>query len=223
MTRAAILHTTPVTLAPLKELAAAVMPDVDIMNILDDGLLRDVMREGGPTPPVNARIAAYIRCAEAAGCVAFMTACSSIGGVVEACALLTDMSLTRIDAAMAEAAIQTGREIGVAATVGTTMKPTMELIERRAAQASRPVHITQALLPEAYGALIGGDGAAHDRIVLAAVQELMAKCQVVVLAQASMARALGALKETPVPILTSPELGMKRFSRLVKGELRAGE
>jgi hypothetical protein len=55
------------------------------------------------------------------------------------------------------------------------------------------------------------------------VQELMAKCQVVVLAQASMARALGALKETPVPILTSPELGMKRFSRLVKGELRAGE
>jgi hypothetical protein len=220
MKRAAILHTTPVTLAPLKELASAIMPDVDVMNILDDTILRDVMKNGGPTHQVNARIAAYIKCAEAAGCAAFMSACSSIGEVVEKCALLTGISVTRIDEAMAETAILTGSRIGVAATVETTLKPTMELIKRRAGEAGKEIMLTELLLPEAYTALIGGDGVAHDGIVLAGVQALLAKCQVVVLAQASMARALGALKETSVPILTSPELGMKRFSRLVTGEVR---
>jgi hypothetical protein len=40
---------------------------------------------------------------------------------------------------------------------------------------------------------------------------------VLVLAQASMARALAGLAPLPVPVLTSPELGMRHLRRLVDG------
>jgi hypothetical protein len=47
------------------------------------------------------------------------------------------------------------------------------------------------------------------------VQEAAKGSDVLVLAQASMARALEGLPPISVPILTSPELGMKHLKSLV--------
>ena len=74
MSKAAIFHTSAATLNLFQTLSAKIMPDVEIMHIVEDSMIRDVMKNGGPTPAINARIAGYVQAAEKAGCSAFMTA-----------------------------------------------------------------------------------------------------------------------------------------------------
>ena len=56
--------------------------------------------------------------------------------------------------------------------------------------------------------MVSGDASTHDRIVSQCLRELDAKTDVIVLAQASMARVLETMKpaEIHVPVLSSPRL-----------------
>jgi len=209
--KAAIFHTSAATLGLFQTLSAKVMPDVEIMHIVEDSMIRDVMKNGGPTPAINARIAGYVQAAERAGCSAFMTACSSIGASVEQCQGLTPMLVTRIDEAMVEAAIGQGRRVAVLATVETTLKPTLEFVKRKALEAGKDIEILPTLMAEAFVALLAGDMATHDKIVSAGLKEALAKADVVILAQASMARVMEGMEKPAIPVLTSPEAGVVRY------------
>jgi hypothetical protein len=71
--------------------------------------------------------------------------------------------------------------------------------------------ITAHLCEGAFEAVIAGDVATHDKAVAAGLTELAAKSDVVVLAQASMARVVEAMGENlpKVPVLASPALAME--------------
>lgn len=211
MNKVAILHTSAATLGLIQTLTAKIMPEVEIMHIVEDSMIREVMKNGGPTPAINARIAAYVRAAADAGCSIFMTACSSIGASVEQCQFLSTIPLTRIDEAMVTAAIGQGRRIAVLATVETTLKPTLEFIKRKAREAGKNIEVLPTLMPEAFTALLAGDLPTHDRIVSAGLRAALASADVVVLAQASMARVMEAMEKPAVPVLTSPECGVRRL------------
>ena len=211
MAKAAIFHTSAATLSVFQTLGAKIMPEVEFMHIVEDAMIRDVMKNGGPTPAINARIAGYVQAAERAGCAIFMTACSSIGASVESCQFLASIPLTRIDEAMVEAAIAQGPRIAVLATVETTLKPTLEFISRKALACGRQIEVLPNLMAPAFTALLAGDHATHDRIVSAGLRVALGTADVVVLAQASMARVLEAMESPAVPILTSPESGMIRL------------
>jgi aspartate/glutamate racemase len=215
MTKAALFHTSAATLGVFQPLIAKIMPEVEFMHIVEDAMIRDVMKNGGPTPAINARIAGYVHAAERAGCSIFMTACSSIGGSVEQCQFLSSIPLTRIDEAMVEEAIARGPRIAVLATVETTLKPTVEFIERKARVAGRQIVLNSTLMAEAFTALLAGDAATHDRIVSGGLREALAGADVIVLAQASMARVLAAMETPAVPVLTSPERGMLRLKETI--------
>ena len=215
MSKVAIFHTSAATLALFQTLTAKIMPEVEIMHIVEDAMIRDVMKNGGPTPAINARIAGYVQAAERAGCSVFMTACSSIGASVEQCQFLTPMAVTRIDEAMVASAIQQGPRVAVLATVETTLNPTLEFIKRRAREAGKEIEILPNLMAEAFTALLAGDNATHDRIVSAGLREALAKADVVVLAQASMARVMETMEKPAVPVLTSPECGVVRLKERV--------
>jgi hypothetical protein len=72
----------------------------------------------------------------------------------------------------------------------------------------------------AFDALAGGDQGRHDELVRAGLAELAGDVDVVVLAQASMARIFAALPEEErlVPILSSPRLGMEHVALLVRSD-----
>ncbi len=216
MTKAAILHTSAATLGLFQTLTAKFMPDVEIVHIVEESMIREVMRSGGPSPDINARIAGYVQAAEKAGCSIFMTACSSIGTSVEQCQFLTRMPVTRIDEAMVEEAIQQGPRIAVLATVETTLKPTLEYIERKGREAGKQITVLPTLMPEAFKALLAGDNETHDRIVSTGLREALNSADVVVLAQASMARVMNDMPASDVPVLTSPERGIQRLRERIK-------
>jgi hypothetical protein len=68
-------------------------------------------------------------------------------------------------------------------------------------------------------ALFAGDTAVHDSIVIQDVSELAERNDVVILAQASMARLAGAFPTGPgfAPVLSSPRLAVERIAELLKG------
>ena len=121
---------------------------------------------------------------------------------------------------MAEEAARLGRKIGVAATLPTTLGPTADLIRAAAERAGAAVEVRTALAEGAFH-LLATDPAEHDRRVRAKLAELAAWADVIVLAQASMARAVsGPTIEAAgrsVPLLTSPRLGVEKLARMLGG------
>jgi Asp/Glu/hydantoin racemase len=219
----ALLHTTSATLPVFGELAKVELPGVRIVNLLDDSLLADVVAAGEVPAAVEKRIAAYVEQASVLGATAAMSCCSSIGEAVERIATSARLPLWRIDEAMAEEAIGSGPRVGVAATVSTTLGPTARLVERKARELGRAdVTVTAKLVDGAFAALQAGDRAEHDRRIRAALGELVASVDVVVLAQASMAAVATQLDPKPsIQILTSPVSGLRRArQRLATMETR---
>lgn len=209
MSKIAIFHTNCATPPVMKKLATKLLPDVEVLHIIEDSMIDDVMRHHGVTPAIAARIAGYITIAQQAGCSHFMTACSSIGYAVEQCQFMTSMRLIRIDEAMIEKAIDLGQRIAVLATAETTLTPTLEFIERKAREKHKHVSLSPLLMADAFQALLTGDDERHDQIVKIGLAQACENNDVVVLAQASMARVLRGIEKPTVTVLTSPELSMR--------------
>ena len=216
MTTLAIIHTTPATVDLLKALAAELLPDTTVINFVDDSILPQLARNGGDVGAVQDRLVQYARIAESVGADVILEACSSVGEVVATMAQAIDIPIIRIDEAMAEAAVQSATRIGVAATLPTTLNPTLRLIKAKAEAAGKEVEIETALAQSAYQKLMSGDRDGHDADLVETLLQLAQNVDVVVLAQASMARVLPKLPaDVQDKFLTSPRLGMER----VKGVL----
>lgn len=219
--RLALLHTSPV-LAPLfASLCAKWLPDTRIFHMVDESLIKNTIEAGHLQRITIRRLIGMIGSAFEGGADAVLVTCSSIGPGVEMAQALFDKPVIRVDEAMAKMAVEQGSRVGVVATLATTLAPTAALVRRKAREAGKPVDIVECLCEGAFEAVMAGDTATHDRIVAAALTRQLSDVDVVVLAQASMARVLetlpaGAVK---VPALASPELGVK-FTRDVLSSVR---
>jgi len=206
----ALIHTSATLIPVFAQLCRAKLPAVDTFNIVDDSLVRAIGAKGGLTPDIAQRVAGYIASAESGGADFVLVTCSSIGPAVEAAAPACRVPVLRVDQPMADRAVQIGRRIGVIATLATTLDPTADLVRRRAALAGTTIEITPRLCAGAFEALLAGDSARHDDMITAALRELCTEVDVILLAQASMARAVEnlAANDRCVPILASPPLAI---------------
>jgi Asp/Glu/hydantoin racemase len=207
----ALVHTSAMLVPMFQQLCRDKLPGVDVFNIADESLIKDVIRHGGLTPAVAQRVVAHIFLAERAGADYIMVTCSSIGRAVETAAGLCSVPVLRVDQPMADRAVQLGTRIGVIATLSTTLEPTADLIRRRAALADKHVQLESHLCDSAFDALVRGDIARHDAMVSDALDQLGRRVDVIVLAQASMARVAENLAPgiVSVPILASPPLAIE--------------
>ncbi|MBS7540928.1 aspartate/glutamate racemase family protein [Ancylobacter lacus] len=211
MPRLALVHTVPALIARFAPLVEAALPGWTRYNIADESLLQDTIRDGAVSDITRRRLAAYVGGAVEAGADAVIVTCSSLGEAVDALRPQVAAPLFRIDRGMAEAAVARGRRIGVLATLATTLEPTSRLIEDTARAAGRPCTLLPRLCDGAFQRLMDGDREGHDAAIRAAFATLAGTAEVVVLAQASMAQALAGVA-TPVPVLTSPELGIDHIA-----------
>ena len=205
-----LVHTSATLVPVFGQLCKDKLPGVDVFNIADDSLVKGIIAAGSLTATISRRVASYLESAELAGADYILVTCSSIGPAVEAAAKLTGVPVLRVDQPMADRAVQMGQRVGVIATLATTLEPTADLISRRAAFAGKKIELTSRLCEGAFDALMSGDGAKHDAIVSAALKKLAKSVDVIVLAQASMARVVDALpaEQKRVPILASPALAI---------------
>ncbi|HET8778091.1 MAG TPA: aspartate/glutamate racemase family protein, partial [Candidatus Limnocylindria bacterium] len=193
--RLALIHTVAGLVPRFRELAAELMPEAETFDIVDETLLRDATREGRVSLDTARRLFAHLAAAERHGADAILVTCSSVGGVVDAARPFAGIPLLRVDQAMAEQAVERGTRIGVLATLWSTLRPTAVLIERTAREAGRSVEVRDRLCDGAFEALREGDTERHDQLVRDGLRELIGWAEVIVLAQASMARVVDSLSE----------------------------
>ena len=202
---AAFIHTSPAAVGPLMQFYAEAAPELEITNLLDDGLLR--LLAAGRAGDVRRRLEEMLRAAaETYRPELAMVTCSSVSReMTESLAGDFDFPVLKIDYPMARRAVRAGRRIGVAATFPPTLVPTSRLLREAAAEAGTEIEIVEEVAPEAYRALLANDTGRHDELLSAAVENLQDKdVSTVVLAQVSMARALPLLSaQARVPVLTS--------------------
>jgi aspartate/glutamate racemase len=208
--RIAFLHTGAVNIAPFGALAAEFLPGATVVNYLDDRIVAD-LGDDERAGSVPERIDDLVRAAAAGGADAVMFTCSSISELAAPAAAGAGVPVLRVDEAMADAAVRAGRRIRVLATLATTCRPTLGLLQERAGLAGVEPEFTSEVIEGAFAAVAGGDRATHDRLVAAAIERGAAEADVIVLAQASMASAAEAVS-VDVPVLTSPRLGVERLA-----------
>ncbi len=204
--RLAIIHTTPATIDSLGRLCASLLPRVKVNHYLDDSILQQINAEGRISPACRYRYFALLQVAAAAKPDAILSACSSVGELLEEARDICPMPLVRIDEPMAREAAARPGSIVVCATVPSTLGPTTALIRRYAAGQT----IDTLLIAEAGPLLARGDREAYLAAIAARLDEAAAGHDTVVLAQASMAAALDRVpREKHSRFLTSPESGIR--------------
>lgn len=213
----ALIHTSATLVPVFQQLCKAKLPNVDTFNIVDDSLVRAIGARGSLTADIARRVEGYITSAESGGADYVLVTCSSIGPAVEASAPFSAVPVLRVDQPMADQAVRTGKRIGVIATLPTTLNPTADLVRRRAALAGKTIELSSRLVEGAFEALMAGDAAKHDTLVAAALRELVTQVDVILLAQASMARVVDTLSESDrrVPILASPGIAIDHLATVL--------
>ena len=212
-TRLALLSTGVGVVETIAALVRAGDPQIEIINIVDDSIVKTISRHQNIVPPhIARRIAHYCRFAEESGAAAVLVTCSSISETIDSARPMVSIPVFKIDEPMAEHAVATANAtIGVVATLQTTLQPTTRLIQSKIRASGKVIALRPVLAEGAFDALQEGRPNVHDEIVLAGIRSLLASCDIVVLAQASMARAAAALSpEDAARVLTSPRLGVAR-------------
>jgi Asp/Glu/hydantoin racemase len=216
--RLVLVHTVAPLLDVFDRLGAQLLPGVQLMHILDEPLLERVRQRGQLAPEDSARLRTHVAVAEEAEANAVLVTCSTISPCVDEVYPKAGIRVIKIDEAMIAEAVAKGSRIGVVATNATTLEPTRQLLQAQAEAADKQIQVELVLVENALPALLSGDGANHDRLVKEAVLALAKRVDVVVLAQASMARVLEkiAKNERQVPILSSPHLALDQVRRLLE-------
>lgn len=212
--KVAVIHTSFVSVNDLKALFQEILPEVEMMNIVDDSLLAEVSSVGHITPAIVRRISAYALQAEALGADLIFNQCSSVGEAVNLVRPMLHIPYLKVDEAMAEEAVRLGSRISVVATVKSTVGPSTRLVEQAAEKAGKKAAVRRCLVDGALDILMKeGNKEKHNRLVLEAIHKAEADSDVIVLAQGSMIGLIPLLGDVKIPVLTSPRLGVERVKQ----------
>ncbi len=214
--RIAIVHTVPVTIQSLGALCTRLLPGVKVNHYLDDSVLQQINAEGGISPDARYRFQSLVMLAAAGKPDAILSACSSVGGMLEEARALTNIPLVRIDEPMAKLAAASEGDIVVCATVPSTLGPTLELIRRYTGEARS---VEPLLIAGAGQLLASGEKEAYLDLIAANLGAAAEKASTVVLAQASMAEAVLRVPQAlRGRFLTSPETGIAALQAILTQE-----
>ncbi len=219
--RVVLVHTLPPLIDVFKNLAESLLPGVWISHILDEPLLEQVQQRGDLAAEDSQRLLSHVRIATSIGADAVLVTCSTVSPCVDEIQPRIKIPVKKIDEAMISQAVKSGRRIGVIATARTTLEPTRYLLQEEANRLKRPVEVEMTLVEEALPALMKGQGEMHDRLLKEAILVLAKDSDVIVLAQASMARVLPeiTISECPVPVLSSPHLALEQLRSVLAAEV----
>ena len=210
MKKLAIVHTTTATIEPLKALTDELLPRIPVINWVDDSILPELIANGNELARVRERWIQYVQYAVQAGASVILSACSSVGELAPEAQAVVNHPVLRIDSPMAEEAVSRSAHIGVAATLAATLGPSTRLLQSTAAAQGKTIQLTPLLVADAYQQLVSGHKEKHDQILADALEDLAESVEIVVLAQASMARVLPNLPpKLQSRFLTSPRSGIQ--------------
>ena len=213
--RIALIHALTHSIAPIEAAFAEHWPQATLANLLDDSLSADLARAGALTLHMTERFLALARYAAGCGAQGILFTCSAFGPCIEACAHdLAPLPVLKPNEAMIEDVLATG---GATARIGliASFAPTLATMPAEFAAVAPGCTLVPCLAASALHALDRGDGDGHDRAAASAAAAVK-DCDVIVLAQFSLARAAASVRvATGKPVLTTPDSAVRKLRRLL--------
>ena len=190
-----LIHSTRLVVDPVHRVVASQCPDAEIINIVDEGILKVLFGLGEINERITDWLGRLVDSAVGTGADMAVLSCSSLSPAVNDVREKVSIPFLKIDEPMAEQAVRTSDRIGLVATNHTTPKPSTMLIEEVAQRFGKKVTVVPRVQADAFLKLNDGDIDGHDNVVVQAVEELLQETDVVLLAQISIARVKDKLDE----------------------------
>lgn len=207
--RIALIHALRHSPPPIEDAFRRLWPEPTLMNLLDDSLSADLLRDGAITPAMTERFLGLGRYARDTGADAILFTCSAFGPCIDAVKKdLPDIPVLKPNEAMIEEAVAQGSRIGLMATFGPTLSSMPP-------EFPPGVTLVPTLIEGALAALERGHGTTHDALAAEAA-EVLSDCDVVALSQFSLARAASAVAAAcGRPVLTTPDSAVRKLKALL--------
>ncbi|MDR2301886.1 MAG: aspartate/glutamate racemase family protein [Deltaproteobacteria bacterium] len=214
--KVAIIHTFLYSVEDFKTLFKKYLPEVEMVNIVDDSLLAESLANKKRTEGVTQRMALYAFAAQSLGVDAILNQCSSVSGAVDLIQPMLKIPYVKVDEPMAEEAVKLGTKIAVIATAISTVEPSSQLVETVARRLGKTVSVSRCFCEGAYEALLKeGNQQKHNDIVIGTIKKAAQSHDVIVLAQGSMYKLLPLLSDVTVPVLSSLETGVAQLRKVL--------
>jgi aspartate/glutamate racemase len=213
--RIALIHALAHSVAPANAAFERDWPEAERMNLLDDSLSADLARDArGLDQAMHDRFLRLGDYATSTGAHAILFTCSAFGPCIEAVARRhADIPVLKPNEAMIEDALRQHRRVGLVASFAPTLR-------------SMPAEFPVGAAPDvelaegALQALDEGDVDRHDASVVAAALRLRSRgCELIALAQFSMARAASAVGAAcDLPVLTTIDSALAAIRRRLNSQ-----
>lgn len=204
------LHTLRANIAVFDDLIQESGCECEVMHHVNESVLMDILRLGQANEDIADRVRTSVLELKEAGADLVVCTCSSIGAIAEEMNDSEPIEIQRIDRAMADEAVRQGGRIVLAASLSTTLGPTRDLLKSSAEKAGKSISIKELVISAAWACYEVGD---HDGYIEEIAKELrraFSEGDAIVLAQASMTGAASLVSDCPIPIFSSPRLGVNR-------------
>jgi Asp/Glu/hydantoin racemase len=212
MSRIALIHAVSVAMAPVHDAFRQLWPEAECVDILDTSLSRDRERDGELTQAMIGRFLMLAKYAEDNGAAGILFTCSAFGAAIEQAAAKASVPVLKPNEAMFEAALASGKRLGMLATFA----PSVAGMEQEFREiAGKQATINSFCVPGAMKALQAGDAAEHDQLVAIAAPRF-ADYDAVLLAHFSTSRAASAVRAAVrCPVLTAPGAAVTKLKEMI--------
>jgi Asp/Glu/hydantoin racemase len=213
--RIVLLHATPVAIGPVREAFAALWPEAETVNLMDDALTIDRSRETDLSPRMVDRFVAFGRYALQIGADGILVTCSAFGPAIEALAEVAPVPVIKPNEAMFRAALQRGRRIGMLATFAPSVSTMEQEFQDFVAEQQSPASLTTIVVDHAIDRLRQGDVITHNRLIAERAPALE-WYDAVMLAHFSTSVAADAVRAAiRAPVLTAPGSAVTLMKTLI--------
>ncbi|NLI90066.1 MAG: Asp/Glu racemase [Epulopiscium sp.] len=194
MKKVVLINTVkPVTLSFEKKLKER-MPDLDVSNILDEHIAKELNKKDGFEEEDYMRLLALIKLAESTKPDLILATCSSLSMAIEELKQFISVPIYKIDENMLTMAVESDKKITILATADSTIGPTKSHLESIARDKAKDINVEYKVVGPAYEAMKQGDIELHDKMLLEEASNLK-DAELIILAQASMSHLQERMEE----------------------------
>ena len=221
MIKIGVIHATCSAVAPLNEAAARYSDELVILNFVNENLLFRANQIGGADEYGLRSFTKLVFEAVDAGVDGIIVACSVYTPYVDLMKSFCNIPIIGIDNPMLRAAVDIGGKIGVIATTASSGPSAKKQLLKIAAAENKEIEVEIGINTEGMTQLKKGNIEAHNCIIFNEGRLLKEKgCSCLVLAHITMACAAGKMADLGIPILASPDEGIKAIVSLIRNAVR---
>ncbi len=193
------------------ELTSEIMPGVEIVHLVDEGLLS--MAEEQFHRHVVRRLKMLASFAEESGAEVVLLTCTAFGRLVDEIKETVNIPVMSVLEIMVDEAMGVSDHIGILGSHPGALASASQIIPEQAKLGGKKTKVKTLLCPGAFDALRRGDLATHDRIVIEHLHQLMDEVKVIVIPQPSIEKAVEKVSQASrkVPIMSSARLSVERL------------